>query len=198
MPTMDLDASVRAVCGRDPRFRPEAYHFLLEALDFTLTRRAREAGLPPAAPGMESLGVSTTGHGTADPASSPAPSRTPSHVPPSNVPASNVVGRDLLEGFRDLALDRFGALAHEVLRVWGITRTDDVGAVVFNMVEAGLLQKTATDSPADYHAVFDFEASLERAFADRLRSGDVRLDGRTADGRTPAAAPATEKPAGPA
>lgn len=160
MPTMDLDASLRALCRQDPRFRAEAYRFLLEALDFTLHRRAAPGAAPaPALPGQR-----------------------PSPAGP--VP-SNVAGRDLLEGFRDLALDRFGALAHEVLRTWGITRTDDVGAVVFNMVEAGLLQKTASDSPADYHAVFDFEASLERAFSDGLRTGSVRL----ADG------PPAERPA---
>ncbi|NUN53584.1 MAG: hypothetical protein HUU06_12475, partial [Planctomycetaceae bacterium] len=104
----------------------------------------------------------------------------------SGAPPSNVTGRDLLEGFRDLALDRFGALAREVLRVWGITRTGDVGAVVFNMVEAGLLQKTASDSPEDYHEVFDFEAALDRGFEDRLRTGALRLD----------ESPPAERPAG--
>jgi uncharacterized repeat protein (TIGR04138 family) len=92
-----------------------------------------------------------------------------------------VTGRDLLDGFRDLALDRFGALAREVLRTWGITRTDDVGAVVFNMVEAGLLQKTASDSPEDYRAVFDFETAFDREFEDRLRREEVRLSDRPAE-----------------
>lgn len=73
-----------------------------------------------------------------------------------------------------------------MLRVWGITRTGDVGAVVFNMVEAGLLQKTASDSPEDYHEVFDFEAALDRGFEDRLRTGALRLD----------ESPPAERPAG--
>jgi uncharacterized repeat protein (TIGR04138 family) len=173
MPTMDLDASVRAICAKDPRFRAEAYHFLLEALDATLTRR----GGAPA--------------GDAAPASSASPATPPASAsPPAGIrltpdvlgkggpPPWNVTGRDLLEGFRDLALDRYGALAREVLRTWGVTRTDDVGAVVFNMVEGGLLQRTATDSPADYHDVFDFEGAFDRAFADRLRKEEVRLADR--------------------
>ncbi len=156
MPTMDLDASVRALCGRDPRFRPEAYQFLLEALDATLGRLGREKA--PAA--------------VADP---PPEALSRAGAIPGPAAPWNVTGRNLLEGFRDLALERYGALAREVLRAWGITRTDDVGSIVFNMVEAGLLQKTASDSPSDYHAVFDFEAAFDRGFADRLKSEEVRL-----------------------
>jgi uncharacterized repeat protein (TIGR04138 family) len=162
MPTMDLEASVRAICGRDGRFRPEAYHFLLEALDITLAGRAAPRPAAESAPPVDAL------------ADSRAASRGASAPPPQ----ANVTGRDLLEGFRDHALERFGALAREVLRTWGITKTADVGAVVFNLVESGLLQKTATDSPADYHEVFDFESAFDRAFADRLRREEVRLADR--------------------
>ena len=167
MPTMDLDASLRTICRRDGRFKAEAYQFVLEALDHTLTRRAAAAGKgTPASP-------------PSAPPAVPAPpglSRTGSATPPSNV-----TGRDLLEGFRDLALERFGALAREVLRTWGVSRTDDVGALVFNMVEAGLLQKTSSDSPEDYRAVFDFEAAFDRGFEDRLRREEVRLSDRPAE-----------------
>jgi uncharacterized repeat protein (TIGR04138 family) len=171
MPTMDLDASVRAICAKDPRFRAEAYHFLLEALDATLARRG---GAPAADPASSS---------PASPATPPTPPASGIRLTPDargagTAPPWNVTGRDLLEGFRDLALDRYGALAREVLRTWGVTRTDDVGAVVFNMVEGGLLQRTATDSPADYHDVFDFEGAFDRAFADRLRKEEVRLADR--------------------
>jgi uncharacterized repeat protein (TIGR04138 family) len=157
MPAMDLDGSVGAICRRDPRFRPEAYAFLLESLDFVLARRGLPAAISPAA--------------AADPAGA---TRTGSAPPPP----ANVSGRDLLEGFRDLALERYGALAREVVRTWGVTRTADVGAVVFNMVDAGLLQRTSSDTPADYDDVFDFEEAFDRAFADRLRSGAVRLADR--------------------
>jgi uncharacterized repeat protein (TIGR04138 family) len=167
MPTMDLDASLRTICRRDGRYKAEAYQFVLEALDHTLTRRSAAAsgGSPGAAspsppPATPSPGLSRTG---------------------SSTPPSNVTGRDLLEGFRDLALERFGALAREVLRTWGVQRTDDVGALVFNMVEAGLLQKTSSDSPEDYRAVFDFEAAFDRGFEDRLRREEVRLSDRPAE-----------------
>ena len=160
MPTFDLDQSVLAICGRDGRFRPEAYHFLLEALDFTIARMAKAGPKPP-------------------PPAPPAPTRAARRGSrAAAVPPSNVTGPDLLGGFRDLALERYGALAREVLRVWGVTRTDDVGSIVFNMVEAGLLQKTASDAPADYHGIYDFESAFDRGFADRLRQEQVRLADR--------------------
>jgi uncharacterized repeat protein (TIGR04138 family) len=162
MPTMDLDASLRAIVRRDSRFRAEAYHFVLEALDGTLARKGRPRAVPAASPADPSVATTT----------SPPDRGIGSEAP------WNVTGRDLLEGFRDLALERFGALALEVVRTWGLTRTDDVGAVVFNMVEAGLLQKTATDSPADYHGVFDFESAFDRGFRDRLKEEEVRLADR--------------------
>src|SRR5579871_4525738 len=56
---------------------------------------------------------------------------------------NHVSGRQLLEGMRDLALDEFGMMARTVFHLWGIRRTDDVGEIVFNLVEANLLSKTA-------------------------------------------------------
>lgn len=158
---MDLDASLKSICARDGRFRVEAYHFVLDSLDHTLALRAAPAAPPAGGPA--------------------APVPPPPPVPRTGPPGpSNVTGKDLLGGFRELALDRFGALAREVLRTWGLTRTDDVGAIVFNMVEAGLLQRTATDSAADYHEVFDFEYAFDRGFEDRLRREKVGLNDRTA------------------
>jgi uncharacterized repeat protein (TIGR04138 family) len=74
----------------------------------------------------------------------------------------HVTGGELLEGFRDHAIETFGYLARAVLREWGIVSTDDVGAVVFNLIDEDLLQKTADDRREDFHAVYDFD----EAFAD--------------------------------
>ena len=38
-----------------------------------------------------------------------------------------------------------GNSARSVLAEWGILTTDDVGSVVFNLIEEDLLQKTADD-----------------------------------------------------
>ncbi len=72
----------------------------------------------------------------------------------------HVSGRELLEGVRDLALKEFGLLARTVFRTWGINRTDDFGDLVFNLVEAGLMSKTAEDNREDFHDVFDLDSAL--------------------------------------
>jgi len=68
----------------------------------------------------------------------------------------------------DLAREEFGFLARTVFHQWGIHRTDDLGEVVFNLIEAGLLRKTETDHRTDFHDVFDLDRSLTEGYAIRL------------------------------
>lgn len=74
----------------------------------------------------------------------------------------HISGGELLEGFRRLAIKEFGPMALRVLESWGLRRTDDVGAIVFNLVEAGVLGKTPRDSADDFKGGYDFQ----RAFTD--------------------------------
>ena len=76
----------------------------------------------------------------------------------------HVSGPELLEGFRDCAIESFGLLARAVLSEWGITKTDDVGEIVFLMIEEDLLQKTADDRREDFYGVFDFAEAFEDGF----------------------------------
>ena len=76
----------------------------------------------------------------------------------------HVTGPELAEGVRELALDRFGPMARTVLEHWGIHDTDDVGRVVFAMVEQGILIKQDGDQPEDFADVFDFEEAFERDY----------------------------------
>ncbi len=116
----DRDEVIRAIVRRDPRFSAEAYAFLLEALDFTITRRGKGR--------------------------------------------KHVCGSELLDGFRDLAVQTFGFLARAVLVEWGVRTTDDVGDLVFDLIEEDLLQKTADDRREDFHDLFDFEEAFEDGF----------------------------------
>jgi uncharacterized repeat protein (TIGR04138 family) len=69
----------------------------------------------------------------------------------------HVTGRELLEGLKELSIDSFGPMAKEVLNHWGVHECSDVGHVVFNLVDEGLLRKTDTDSIKDFEDGFDFE-----------------------------------------
>jgi uncharacterized repeat protein (TIGR04138 family) len=68
----------------------------------------------------------------------------------------HVTGQELCEGARELALDEYGPMALEVLHHWGIRRTEDMGEIVFQMIEAGLMRKTEEDRKEDFAGVFDF------------------------------------------
>jgi uncharacterized repeat protein (TIGR04138 family) len=106
------DDLLRDLVARDPRYRPDAYRFVFEALDYTLKSQERSGG--------------------------------------------HVSGRELLEGIRDFALDQFGGLAGLVFDQWGIHCTGDFGEIVFNLVEAGLMGKTESDSREDFRNVYEF------------------------------------------
>jgi uncharacterized repeat protein (TIGR04138 family) len=73
----------------------------------------------------------------------------------------HISGRELAEGMRDLALQRFGPMARTVLEHWGIEETSDVGEIVFALVDAGILLKQDEDSPRDFDALYDFEEAFE-------------------------------------
>ncbi|MCX7784872.1 MAG: hypothetical protein N2201_01380 [candidate division WOR-3 bacterium] len=68
----------------------------------------------------------------------------------------HVTALELLEGVKVLAQKEFGIMAKTVLEFWGIKTTDDIGEIVFNLIEAGILTKTAEDKKEDFHNVFDF------------------------------------------
>jgi uncharacterized repeat protein (TIGR04138 family) len=76
----------------------------------------------------------------------------------------HVTGRDLLEGVRHYALEQYGPMVPTVLGEWGILRCEDVGQVVFNMVDANLLAKTETDSLEDFKGVYDFDETFAKPF----------------------------------
>jgi len=76
----------------------------------------------------------------------------------------HVTGQELLAGIRDYTLAQFGPMAITVLEEWGITRCEDFGEIVFNIVEAGLFSKTETDSRADFQNGYSFEEAFRKPF----------------------------------
>lgn len=83
---------------------------------------------------------------------------------PAEGPERHVSGRELCEGFRDLALQEFGPLALTVLNTWGIQRTEDLGEIVFNLVETGKLGKTEKDDRKDFAGVYDFHDTFAKPY----------------------------------
>ena len=78
--------------------------------------------------------------------------------------ARHISGRELAEGCRDLAIERWGLMARQVLEYWGIRSTRDLGAIVFALVDCGVLVKQDGDSLDDFERVFDFAEAFERRY----------------------------------
>jgi uncharacterized repeat protein (TIGR04138 family) len=76
----------------------------------------------------------------------------------------HVAGPELLAGFRDLALRNFGPMALYVLRDWGITRSEDVGQMVYNFINMGYFGKNETDRIEDFSDGVSLEEELAKPF----------------------------------
>lgn len=76
----------------------------------------------------------------------------------------HVTPTELLDGIRDFAIGQFGPMAITVLEDWNIKATEDFGAIVFNMIEAGLLSKTEKDHPDDFKGRYEFEDAFRKPF----------------------------------
>ena len=73
----------------------------------------------------------------------------------------HVDGGHLLNGFRDYALQEFGPMAQTVLDEWGVRSTDDVGEMVFNLIDVGVFGKADTDNREDFKGVYDFDKAFQ-------------------------------------
>ena len=77
---------------------------------------------------------------------------------------SHVRGHELLEGFRQLALNEFGPMAKTVLNEWGIQNCAQVGDIVFHLVQYGILGKSDTDRPEDFQEIWTFTEAFVTPF----------------------------------
>lgn len=76
----------------------------------------------------------------------------------------HVSGRELLEGFRDCALEEFGPMAATLMEEWGVRRCEDVGNMVFQMIEEQVFGRQDSDSPEDFREIFDFDGAFRSPF----------------------------------
>jgi len=73
----------------------------------------------------------------------------------------HISGEELAQGVRELALRQYGPMARTVLGHWGIHATEDLGEIVFAMVECGVLIKREEDRREDFLDLFDFEEAFD-------------------------------------
>lgn len=76
----------------------------------------------------------------------------------------HVSAHELLDGFKEVALQAFGPLSYKVLTLWGLERTEDIGKMVFYLVEADELGKTDEDKIEDFNQGYDFYETFAQPF----------------------------------
>lgn len=88
--------------------------------------------------------------------------------------ARHVTGPELLAGYRDFALEQFGPMASTLMNEWSVRRCQDVGDMVFHLIEEQVFGKQDSDKKEDFSEVFDFEQSLVAPFLPKSRRTNTR------------------------
>jgi uncharacterized repeat protein (TIGR04138 family) len=142
---MSLRDELTRVIAKDPRYALDAYAFVLQSLDYARHQklkggRDKRGALLEGSPKPRSRGASARSSKTRE--------------------SGHVMGQDLCDAVRKLALREYGLLAALVFGHWGVYSTSDIGEIVYNLIAAGDLEKTPTDTRSDFDNVFDFDRVL--------------------------------------
>ncbi len=89
--------------------------------------------------------------------------------------SKHVTGEEFLSGIRDLLMDRFGPLTLSVLHHWGIKSTEDIGNIVFNLVENKVLSKTDEDKVESFRNGYDFREVFDSGYRKLLEKKISRM-----------------------
>ena len=85
--------------------------------------------------------------------------------------SAHVSAAELLEGFRLHALQECGPMTVTVLDYWGVHTCEDIGNLVFNLVNAGVFGKTEDDTLEGFRQGYDFDQAFVQPF--RPASGNL-------------------------
>jgi len=78
----------------------------------------------------------------------------------------------LIQGCRDHALAQFGPMALMVLEEWGVRSCEDLGNVLFNLVEANQFSVTDQDRREQFAEGFDFQEAFRKPFVPSGKAAD--------------------------
>ena len=98
----------------------------------------------------------------------------------NNGQARHVSGPELLAGFRDCALEQFGPMASTLLSEWSVRKCQDIGDMVFHLIEEQVFGKQDSDKKEDFSEAFDFEGSLVTPFLPARKLAATKQPVRTA------------------
>ena len=95
----------------------------------------------------------------------------------SSAPVDHVTVQELLIGIRELALTELGPMTSMVLEHWGVHTCQDLGEIVFNLVQTGLLASSEKDCRIGFATGFDFHDAFRKPFLPRYKQGKAGVCG---------------------
>lgn len=80
----------------------------------------------------------------------------------------HISAAELLVHLCQFAKGKYGILAYSMLEMWGLRSTEDIGAVVYALIDEGELTEQEGDSLGGFSSVFDLHEKLEIGYFDRV------------------------------
>lgn len=77
---------------------------------------------------------------------------------------SHVSGPELLDGIKEYALEEFGSMALAVFESWGVKSGDDIGQMVYHLINEGAFGRSDDDDPSDFNRWMTFEEAFLEPF----------------------------------
>ncbi len=71
---------------------------------------------------------------------------------------------ELYLGFCAALLEEYGPLAKAVAEHWGITKSADVGAIVYNLIEVGVFGRQESDTQAQFNNLRSLDGLLNEPY----------------------------------
>ncbi len=75
----------------------------------------------------------------------------------------HITAQQLVEGVLGLAAQRYGLQAADVMRSWGLIKSEDVGTITYHLIECGIFGRQQSDDRRDFDNGPSFTAALEEA-----------------------------------
>ena len=97
----------------------------------------------------------------------------------------HVSGQQLLEGVRLYALQQFGPMVPTVFEHWRVRSCEDIGTIVFNLIEAREFGKSDQDTLEDFRRGYDFDDAFVKPFRPDAKTPVATLKARLTSSASP-------------
>ena len=72
----------------------------------------------------------------------------------------HMTAADIMDEFKERALDQYGPMAYTVLAEWGVTCCEDLGEMMANLAEGRRVQRDENDTPESFLGGYDFKEAF--------------------------------------